>query len=64
MSTKLHYLPANPVDYWTLGIRGLIFDRDNYRILPLFWSPYEYLAPPIELGREMWEELERRTRGN
>jgi hypothetical protein len=34
MSTKLHFLPANPVDYWTLGIRGLIFDRDNYRIIP------------------------------
>ena len=64
MSTKLHFIHANPVDYWTLGIRGLIFDRDNYRIIPLCWSPYEYVAPPIELGREMWEELERGAGGD
>jgi hypothetical protein len=24
MSTKLHFLPANPVDYWTLGIWGCV----------------------------------------
>jgi hypothetical protein len=64
MSTKLHFLPADPVHYWTAGIRGWILDRENYRITAIFWSPYEYVAPPIELGREMWEKLEQMASGD
>lgn len=64
MSRKLHFLPADPVHYWTAGIKGWILDRENYRIIPLCLSPYEYAVPPIEIGREIWEELEQGTRGD
>ncbi|OKO67685.1 hypothetical protein [Bradyrhizobium sp. AS23.2] len=64
MSTKLRYVEADAVPYWTCGVKGWLLDGENYRIIPLCWSPDEYVAPPIEVGREMWEELERMASGD
>jgi hypothetical protein len=64
MSTKLRYVKADPIHYWTCGIKGWLLDGENYRIIPLCWSADEHIAPPIDLGREMWEELERMASGD
>ena len=63
MSAKLHYGRADAVHYWTCVIKGWLFDRENRRIIPLLWSPSKREGPPIELGREAYEELERRASG-
>ena len=64
MSTKIREIPAPPDQYWMLGIRAWRFDRENYRIVPIMWFPKSGEGPPVELGREMWEKLERMTSGD
>jgi hypothetical protein len=62
MSTNPDYVRATPVHFWCCGIKAWQRDRKHYRIIPIMRDGTE--GPPIELGREMWEKLERMASGD
>jgi hypothetical protein len=55
--SKIREVDADPVLLWCYGIAKWRIDRDHYRIIP--GHAGRHRRPPAELGREMWEELER-----